>query len=170
MFFVCERGVKTESWERSRAASRRLHSVFGVHDRVGVALGLAFPAGKQMDQIAIGRKCGTDMLKPIPVSGLAFNLSGIETQCQRKIHAGADPEEIVIELFHRISECIRKVTDTAFLEYDIKNILMVGGVSGSDTIRQEMIQGLKNGTPVFGSYSSDNAVGIARLGGNKLWQ
>lgn len=139
-------------------------------DRVGVALGLAFPAGKRMDQIAFGKKSGTDLLKPIPISGLAFNLSGIETQCQRKILAGADPEELVIELFHRIAGCLCKVTDAALVEYEVQNILMVGGVSGSKTIQHKMLRDLKNGRSVFGSYSSDNAVGIALLGGMKSWQ
>lgn len=139
-------------------------------DRVGVALGMAFPAGKYMDEIAYAGKCDTNMLKPIPIFGLTFNLSGIETQCQRIIESGADPDELVVEMFQKISRCLCKICDAACDQYDVKNILMVGGVSGSRTIQNAMNHCLKNGTPVFGSYSSDNAVGIALLGGNKLWQ
>jgi N6-L-threonylcarbamoyladenine synthase len=139
-------------------------------DRVGVSLGMEFPAGKQMDEIASGKKCETDMLKPIPITGLSFNLSGIETQCQRTIEAGAQGDELIVELFHRISRCLCKVCDTAFTNYNVHHILMVGGVSGSRTIQSEMNHCLKNGSPVFGTFSSDNAVGIALLGGNTLWQ
>jgi N6-L-threonylcarbamoyladenine synthase len=139
-------------------------------DRVGVSLGMGFPAGKEMDMVAHAKRCGSNMLKPIPIFGLEFNLSGIETQCQRKLQEGVSAEELVIELFHRVSQCLCKVIDAASVKYDVQHVLMVGGVSGSKTIQSTMSQCMKRWTPVFGDYSSDNAVGIALLGGIKLWQ
>ena len=139
-------------------------------DRVGVSMGMEFPAGQKMDQLACGVESTTSWLKPIPLVGLEFNLSGIETQSQRRIMEGVPAEELIPELFKRISICLCKVSDEACKLYNIKEIIMVGGVSGSQTVRDYMSKNMKHGTTLFGAFSSDNAVGIALLGGNRLWQ
>ena len=139
-------------------------------DRVGVSLGMGFPAGKQMDDMAYGQQNNTNWLKPIPIIGLEFNLSGIETQCQRRIQEGVPSEELVPELFLRISKCLCKVADVACKRYGLSDVLMVGGVSGSQTVRKAISDDKKNYKIIFGDFSSDNAVGIALLGGTKTWQ
>ena len=139
-------------------------------DRVGVSLGMEFPAGQQMDHLAYGKETTTNWLKPIPIVGLEFNLSGIETQCQRRIMEGVLPDELIPELFQRISKCLNKVSDDACKKYQSQNILMVGGVSSSRTVRYYLSRNMKHGKTLFGAFSSDNAVGIALLGGNQLWR
>jgi N6-L-threonylcarbamoyladenine synthase len=139
-------------------------------DRVGVALGMGFPSGQQMDLLAYGKTTDKGWLKPIPIVGLEFNLSGIETQCQRRIQEGVAPEDLIPELFLRISKCLCKVSDDACKKYSLNEILMVGGVSGSRTVQAYLSNRMKNGKTIFGTYSSDNAVGIALLGGNQLWR
>ena len=139
-------------------------------DRIGVALGMAFPAGQQMDQIAYGNVPMTNWLTVIPIHELYFNLSGIETQCQRRIAQGVEKEQLVTELFLRISKCLCKVIDEAGRQNHIQEMLMVGGVSASRTVQDYLLTHLKHCTPIFGTFSSDNAVGIALLGGNKLWR
>lgn len=139
-------------------------------DRVGVALGMGFPAGQQMDQIAYNKIATTNWLKPIPVDGYEFNLSGIESQCQRRILEGVSSEELIPELFLRIAKCLCRVSDEACKRYKLREILMVGGVSGSRTVRDYLLNHMKFGKTVFGAFSSDNAIGIALLGGNKLWR
>jgi N6-L-threonylcarbamoyladenine synthase len=138
-------------------------------DRVGVALGMAFPAGAQMDQLANGRAVESEWLKPIPVTELWFNLSGIETQCQRRIQEGVPREELVPELFYKISKCLAKVCDKACRQFNLSEIIMVGGVSASVTVREYLTRNMKYGKCLFGTYSSDNAVGTALLGGKRLW-
>jgi len=139
-------------------------------DRVGVALGMGFPAGQQMDQLAYGIESATNWLRPIPIVELEFNLSGIETQCQRRITEGVSPAELIPELFERISRCLCKVSEEAFKIFKLQEILMVGGVSSSRTVRAYLGKNMKNGKTIFGTFSADNAVGIALLGGNQLWQ
>lgn len=139
-------------------------------DRVGVALGMGFPAGQQMDQVAYGNESATNWLRPIPIVGLEFNLSGIETQCQRRILEGVSPEELIYELFQRISKCLCKVSDKACKIHGLHEILMVGGVSSSQTVQDYLNKNMKYGKTFFGAFSADNAVGIALLGGNQLWR
>ncbi len=162
-----------------------------VIDRVGVALGMEFPAGKEMDLIAANfrdKLCNSDMttfkkgslLKKIPIDGFEINLSGIETQCQRELQKGADSETLIYELFQNISACLCGLTEKAVSETSCGRILFTGGVSASRFVRDEIQRYFDKkvlfyGKPlqtVFGdpALSSDNAVGVAFLGGNELWQ
>ena len=163
-----------------------------VIDRIGVSLGMEFPAGRRMDQIAIDTKVKlhgpeiqnnnlktknnrkTDqILKKIPMDGLEINLSGLETQCQRELEKGAEPEKLIYELFLKISNCLCQLTEKAISQTGCSKILFTGGVSASQFIRKEIEQyfsgkliQIEFGDPAL---SSDNAVGISFLGGNRLW-
>jgi N6-L-threonylcarbamoyladenine synthase len=138
-------------------------------DRVGVALSLAFPCGRLMDEIA-GTYTGNSLslLTPIRINDLNFNLSGIETQCRRAILAGCDQKALVNELFQKIGKALCHIIKNAANQTHASQILLVGGVSASSFLRI-MIKDYFDGqsiTPVFGSpvLSADNAVGIALLG------
>ena len=148
-----------------------------VIDRVGVSLGMGFPSGRQMDQIAQAyrERCGNqkpERLKRIPLSGLAINLSGLETQCGRELEKGADPDQIIYELFLHISICLSNLAEKAAAETNCYHILLTGGVSASQFIRAQIKDCFDENPVYFGdpSLSSDNAVGISFLGGNKLWR
>ncbi len=162
-----------------------------VIDRVGVARGMEFPAGKEMDLIAVNFRdkprdpdkaafIKSGLLKKIPIDGYEINLSGIETQCQREMQKSADAEALIYELFQNISACLCKLTEKAVSETSCGRILFTGGVSASRFVRDEIRRyfdgrELFDGKPlqiVFGEpeLSSDNAVGAAFLGGNELWQ
>lgn len=163
-----------------------------VIDRIGVALGMEFPAGKEMDLIAIKKRDKiynridqnsarpekpekpAQTLKKITIDGFEINLSGIETQCRRELQKGADPEALIYELFQNISACLNRLTEKAFTETGCDLILFTGGVSASRFVRNE-IENYFTGKSlkiVFGdpALSSDNAVGISFLGGKVLWQ
>lgn len=150
-----------------------------VIDRVGVALGMDFPAGKRMDQMALEYLKREEVqkvsrLKKVPIQGLEINLSGLETQCQRELQKGAEPETVIYELFMKISNCLCSLTEKAVAESGCLRILFTGGVTASSFIRNEIIDYFagKSIQIEFGdpALSSDNAVGISFLGGNRLWQ
>ncbi|QOX62744.1 O-sialoglycoprotein endopeptidase [Anoxybacterium hadale] len=157
-----------------------------VIDRIGVVLGMDFPCGKQLDQMAIDARDKLDaadnkklhLLKKIPVSGLEINLSGLETQCRRHLENGADPEWLIYELFHHMGSCLAVLTEKAVTESGCSHVLFTGGVTASSFIRTEL-KTYFNDRLVFGRHiqimfgdpalSSDNAVGISYLGGKALW-
>lgn len=168
-----------------------------VIDRVGVALDFQFPSGSKLDETAIEtretlKKSITfeDIrlselkalqqnnknvyLKKIPIDGLEINLSGLETQCQRELCRGAEPNMLIYELFYVVSECLCKLTDKVVSETGCSNILFTGGVSASYFIRDQikLYFSEKAIQIIFGDpiLSSDNAVGISYLGGKQLWQ
>ncbi len=163
-----------------------------VIDRIGVALGMEFPAGREMDLAALGMRDslggqnseapsqpeGSEkpavLLKKIPIYGFEINLSGIETQCRRELEKGSDPGRVIYELFQNIGTCLCRLTVKAVSETGCGCVLFSGGVAASRYVR-EAVGSFFADKPVkivFGdpAMSSDNAVGIAFLGGKELWQ
>ncbi|MDR3295542.1 MAG: O-sialoglycoprotein endopeptidase [Clostridiales Family XIII bacterium] len=149
-------------------------------DRTGVALGLSFPAGAEMD--ALARGAGGGALTKIPTDGLYCNLSGIESQCLRRIKEGqgaGNPNlaaALVSELFEKIADCLLTITQKACRPNGptsgvpgAANILFTGGVSASGFLRRRIAAAC--GGAVFGeaSLSPDNAAGIALLGADGPW-
>jgi len=146
-----------------------------VIDRIGVALGMEFPAGREMDLIALKKMDKLNgLLKKIPIEGFEINLSGIETQCRRELQKGADPEALIYELFQKMSSCLCRLTEKAVSETGCDRVLFTGGVTASRFIRDEIEKYFAGQTLkiVFGdpALSSDNAVGISFLGGKELWR
>ncbi len=156
-------------------------------DRAGVFMGMAFPSGKMMDETAEkafkrskeeSKAMSGDMtnyLTPIKADGLMFNLSGIETNVLRSIKKNTGKEEmIILELFGKIAERIEKTTCDACIKTDIRKVIFAGGVASSRFLRRYMRRSRdirnENIETLFGELSEDNAVGIAYLGGKKLWR
>lgn len=146
-----------------------------VLDRIGVAMGMSFPAGKEMDKLAMRCIDGCSSLKQIPFDGLEINLSGLETQIQRLLESeGIPKEQLIYSLFYEITNCLIKWVEKATEVTKLKKILFTGGVAASDFIRKQLDDYFYNTdiTIEFGQavMSTDNAVGLAMLGGNKLWR
>ncbi|MBR3786301.1 MAG: O-sialoglycoprotein endopeptidase [Firmicutes bacterium] len=142
-----------------------------VLDRLGVALGMSFPSGQEMDDIA----CRTRLDKPnilpkIKCQDGYINLSGIETKCQRSIGTVSD-EQLITMTFQRLAESIETMCRQLADKYGIRKFLFAGGVSSSQYIRVYLQKSLKDFEICFGdpALSTDNAVGIAFLGGKHLW-
>ncbi len=152
-------------------------------DRAGVALHAPFPAGDVLDKLAAprlekGRPAGLADLPKIRCRDGEINLSGIETKVLREIEKGgyASPEEaaqLITALFYRIGEAMSDIVRDIAAEHDIKDFLFSGGVSASTALRALVRRMLpKDYQIVYGdpALSSDNAVGIALLGGNTQWR
>lgn len=149
-------------------------------DRVGVAMGMDFPAGKEMDKLALkhqllNHKDRIEFLKPIPFNGLDINLSGLETQAMRLLDADKDNnEQLCYDLFCLISACMIKWTKKAISEAGGNKVLFAGGVVASEFLRKSVQNYFadydKNVEFAQPRLSTDNAVGIGLLGGNTLWQ
>lgn len=155
-----------------------------VIDRVGVLLGMNFPAGEEMDLCALqgSKEKGTErkQLSKIKLDGLYFNLSGIETQCSRLLQSDVWKNDelykitLIKELFNKIALTIISVSENAATQFGLQDIVFAGGVSCSKYISTEIERFFDNKEIKidFGrqDLSGDNAVGIALLGGKSLWQ
>ena len=142
-------------------------------DRVGVAMGLPFPAGPALEQLA--RSCTVPAEHMLPVSlernDLACHLSGAETRCLRWITENSLPTaQIALEVFDFLARTVARMIAAACRETDTAQALAVGGVASSGLFRSLLAErllhqnrdiDLRFGRP---EYSGDNAAGIAWLG------
>ena len=143
-------------------------------DRAGVAMGLAFPAGEELEKLALrGRsegKLGTSMEN----GGLTCHLSGAETRVQQWIREGSmTREDIAREIYDLLARTLVKMLQAGKAETGISRALIFGGVAASGLLREMVARrAMKTrGCPeiVFGSpeLSGDNAVGVALIGGRR---
>jgi len=148
-------------------------------DRVGVSMGIPFPAGKDMDNMAFNasRDAGKKLLGKIRLDGTYFNLSGLENQCARLIEDKHERSVIARALFENIGDTLCDAIRNATEREGINAVLLAGGVSASRFIRDRIAQHFDKTDAMieFGpdALSSDNAVGTAFLaarsyGGNRM--
>lgn len=129
-------------------------------DRVGVMLGLSFPAGIGLEKLAL--RC-TDEFKIKPtLKNDDCCLSGVENLCLKMKNSQQKEEKIARFCIEYIGETIEKMCEKLLLKYGEMPVLFAGGVMSNMIIRKRM---LKKFDAIFGepSFSTDNAVGIAIL-------
>ncbi|MGI6093296.1 MAG: O-sialoglycoprotein endopeptidase [Veillonellaceae bacterium] len=133
-------------------------------DRIGVLMGLPFPSGAHLEELAKYNK-GAPAMIPSSVQGLEVSFSGPETHAIRLIKGGATHEAVAEGVQLCISQSLSRLIRTAVKATGLKEILLVGGVSSNQYIRNYIEQNVRDlGIKVFlpeRQYSSDNAVGAA---------
>ena len=147
-----------------------------VIDRAGVSLGMAFPAGEEMDRIATNTEKTADVLTPVRSHHGWVNLSGIDTQMRRATSDMyiADAQPVIKELFVRIADAVAAMVRQCAEKTGISDVIMAGGVTASRFMRERAGRSFDDtGINVQfgdGALSQDNAVGVALLGGRVLWR
>ena len=138
-------------------------------DRVGVKLGLSFPAGPGLEKLAKeaeGR--GTEI--PYSTAGLEISFSGPCSAAMRKIEAGKKKEDVALGVQRSIANSLVEILAQAIKEYDCYNLLLVGGVMANQYLRDRLKENLATEPLAAQLYfadprwSSDNAVGTAAMG------
>lgn len=130
-------------------------------DRVGVALGLPFPAGPQLE--ALGLRAGDDVLQvPVAVRGRKLSFSGPESHVQRALARGAAAESVARGVERCVAESLARVLKNIMAEYGSKPLLFVGGVMANGYIRQALQERLGDAAAFADPrFAGDNAVGPA---------
>ena len=145
-------------------------------DRFGVALGMPFPSGRYLDDIAYEVLEKKDFnTKKISKTGIIpklrsdegyFNLSGAETRLMRyaENQDGISAAEVIAELFAAVCELLINTAMYLSERYNVEKIYMAGGVASSRTFRAIVKScGLKDIRFGPQELSGDNAVGTALL-------
>lgn len=139
-------------------------------DRVGVALGLPFPSGPYLEQLA-RETCDDPIRVPATAKGYHFHLSGAENQLMKQIaEASVSKEAIARATELCIAKSLEKVIRYAVEQGHPKEVLIVGGVAANSFIKARLVERLQH--PAVGcslffadpAYSGDNAFGVARIG------
>lgn len=129
-------------------------------DRVGNMLGLDFPAGKELERLAL-KSDAKFKIKPC-VKSLSLSLSGVENQCSAMLKKGEPKENVALYCIKYISLTVCELIKNAMEIYPDLPILFVGGVM-SDSIIREDLSFCENAVFATPQLSSDNACGAAVL-------
>ena len=129
-------------------------------DRVGLMLGLKFPCGPQLEQLALKN---TEKLSARPtIKGCDCCLSGVENQCKKLISQGKSPEYVSAYCLEFIRKTLEKMTDALLEKHGELPLVYAGGVM-SNSIIQNSFKEKYNAAFAEPVFSSDNAAGIAYL-------
>lgn len=129
-------------------------------DRVGVMLGLPFPAGKYLEELAL-KSDRKFKIKPV-MKGTECCLSGIENKCRKMLENGEKPEDIALFCLKSVEAALCGMTDATLSEYGKLPLVYAGGVMSNRIIRNT-IENKYGGIFAKPEFSSDNAAGIAVL-------
>lgn len=138
-------------------------------DRIGVMMGLPFPAGPAMEALAM-EAVALGRYPAIAREGKT-SFSGAEAAAIRDLQAGElSHARIAAELFDCIARSLEKLLSHASKQTGVCFTLLTGGVASSALLRRVLIQRIEKRERsirvAFGQreLSGDNAVGIAAIG------
>ncbi|HIT31353.1 MAG TPA: DNA-binding protein [Candidatus Enterenecus stercoripullorum] len=128
-------------------------------DRIGVAMGIPFPAGKGMD--ALSCQSQREDFFPVKTKDGQFSLSGMENKIRGMLEQGAEKPDVARFTLETIASVLIRTTAWARERYGDLPLLCSGGVA-SNTLLRQRLEGLG---AVFAppQYSVDNALGVAIL-------
>ncbi len=134
-------------------------------DRIGVALGLQFPAGPALERLAATAAEKAEL--PVSVRRLQVSLSGPCTAALRALRKGVDSAALALGVEYVLAETFARLLRNGAEACVVQDALLVGGVGSNDYIRRLAEaklakRGVRLWTPE-GRFSCDNAVGCAAL-------
>ena len=138
-------------------------------DRVGVMLGLKFPCGAELEKLAHDA-VGLKGVKPLKVSMRdgSVNMSGAENRISAMVQSGVAASEIAYFTLDFVAKNVIAMAEHAREKYSDLPIIFAGGVMRNTIIREKICKKLKNVLFADVELSSDNAVGTAYLGYEKM--
>lgn len=137
-----------------------------VIDRVGVMLGMPFPAGPSLEAAALNYT-GPIERKGVSIDGMFVNLSGLENMAASLYKKTNSKEQVSYFVLDHISRSIEKMMQRYVDEYGESDVVFAGGVMSNSLIKSRLSRH-KNTYFAQPQFSSDNAVGIAALTRNKI--
>ncbi len=132
-------------------------------DRIGVMLGLRFPAGPALEALADQNQ------KPVPfrkvkTEGGFIHLSGVENMARKLFEESGDGALTAAFLLEYLSESMTCMSLALREKYGASlPIVYAGGVMSNARIRERVTKKIKDAYFAAPAFSSDNAAGIALL-------
>ena len=132
-----------------------------VIDRIGAYLGLPFPSGKHLEELA------KENLKKLPskkpkIDSFKINLSGLENMAVKLYEESGDKALTAAFVLDYVEKGIASLAEAYLEAYGDTEFLFAGGVMSNSIVREKLKSKFKAhfAEP---NFSADNAVGIAEL-------
>ena len=132
-----------------------------VVDRIGVYLGMPFPAGPHLEEAAL-QNTKKIPKKKISANGMTVNLSGLENMAIKLYQETDDKPLVAAFVFDYIGRAISTMVDAYKAEYGEGKIICAGGVMCNRIIK-DMLLSKYDVAFAEPALSADNAVGCALL-------
>lgn len=132
-----------------------------VIDRIGVYMGMKFPAGPALEEYA-KKYTGKIPGKRVSASGMTVNLSGLENMAVKLYDDTGDISLTAAFVFDYVGRAIATMIDAYCEKYGDGPIVCAGGVM-SNSIIKNMLSERYDVYFAEPAMSADNAVGIAAL-------
>ena len=140
-------------------------------DRAGVAMGLSFPSGPELEALAAGARAEGMLGCSMEQGDCWCHFSGAESQLQRMIRSGTVPrEQLAMEVYDLLARTICRMLVAGARKTGEKQALVTGGVAGSALFRNMLTERMRKNRSglqgIFGQMelSGDNAAGVALIG------
>ena len=140
-------------------------------DRAGVAMGLPFPAGPKLEELARRGRAEARIPASLEQADCFCHLSGAEARVNGWLKSGSlSREDTAAEIYDFLARTVARMLLAAAEKAGCRQALIAGGVASSALFRELLRQrtAKRDGTfrLCFGrpEYSGDNAVGIALIG------
>ncbi len=127
-------------------------------DRVGLMLGLKFPCGKQLEELA-SKSVAEFKIKSTVKDGCCC-LSGVQNKCEKMFKSGEIAEDIALFTLKSIESAIFEMSKSAISKYGAMPIVYAGGVMSNKLIRT-CLQNSFEAYFADPEFSCDNASGLA---------
>lgn len=130
-------------------------------DRIGVFLGMPFPAGPHIEKAALSYN-GKIPSKKVSVDGTFANLSGLENMAEKMYTETSDAAKTSAFVLEYIGNSIVGMCENFISAYGDMPFVFAGGVMCNSIIKEKLNKkfNAKFAEPML---SADNAVGIAEL-------
>ena len=123
-------------------------------DRTGVMLGLKFPCGLKIDEMA--QKSDKEFKIKPSINGLNCSLSGVENKVKKMFEDGESENDIAKFVVSYICSTIDKMTENIINKYGELPLVFAGGVMSNTTINKRISEKY-NAYFAEPQYSCDNA-------------
>ena len=114
------------------------------YDKVAKILGLDYPGGPIVDKLAHAGKDSYNLPYPLDNQSYDFSFSGIKSAVVNLVHNEHQRgntirvEDVCTSFQNRIVHVITKKTKRAIEEYQVKNLVIAGGVAANSGLRESL--------------------------------
>lgn len=144
------------------------------YDKVARVVGLPYPGGPLLDKLALEGKDTYQLPIPLDDDSYNFSFSGIKSAVINLVHNEKqkgneiNDKDLATTFQNRVVGIITKKTMKAVKEYNVKELIVAGGVAANSGLRNELAikckeKGVNLTIPPL-KYCTDNATMIATAG------